>query len=183
MNLYAYVANDPVNLTDPSGEFANFLFGAALGAVVEVAVQVAVEGKGLKDIDGKRVVAAAAIGGLTSGSSTLARAAVGGTLKVAGEKVTLKGAERVVAGGVAATAAGAKGALQEVKDSDAQDRPFDPKKAAKKSVPIPGAGPIVDALDDRNSGSQSNPTASDSASESVGDSVEDVCEVEVGCSK
>ena len=38
-NLYAYVGNDPVNATDPTGEFANILIGGIAGAVVGAAIE------------------------------------------------------------------------------------------------------------------------------------------------
>ncbi|WP_149982420.1 RHS repeat-associated core domain-containing protein [Pseudoalteromonas rhizosphaerae] len=51
MNFYAYVGNDPINHSDPSGKFMNFLIAGLVGAVAEVAVQVAFEGKSLSSID------------------------------------------------------------------------------------------------------------------------------------
>jgi len=41
INLYAYVANDPLNLTDPSGECGPSCVGALIGAGLEVVDQVA----------------------------------------------------------------------------------------------------------------------------------------------
>jgi RHS repeat-associated protein len=38
-NLYRYVGNNSTNATDPSGEWANFVAGAAIGAVLDVGMQ------------------------------------------------------------------------------------------------------------------------------------------------
>jgi RHS repeat-associated protein len=70
LNLYAYVANDPVNHTDPTGEFLNILIGAVGGAVVGAAIETVVQvagGKGsledrLAAVDGGAVARAAVVG-------------------------------------------------------------------------------------------------------------------------
>lgn len=67
MNLYAYVGNDPINMNDPTGKFMNFVLGAIAGAIAETAVQ-AVEGKGFNLT---KIGANAAIGGATSGLSSI----------------------------------------------------------------------------------------------------------------
>ena len=49
-NMFAYCENDPVNRSDPSGEFWNIVAGAALGAGMEVLTQLAA-GTKLRDIN------------------------------------------------------------------------------------------------------------------------------------
>jgi RHS repeat-associated protein len=72
-NLYAYVAGDPVNWTDPTGEFVNIVAGAVIGLGLDYASQVALNlasGKSGKDafwtsINKHELIASAALGTLT----------------------------------------------------------------------------------------------------------------------
>jgi RHS repeat-associated protein len=59
-NPNVYVQNNPVNATDPDGEFA--WFGAAIGAAIDLGFQVAVEGKSLSDVNWVSVGVSAASG-------------------------------------------------------------------------------------------------------------------------
>jgi len=92
LNRYAYVQNNPLKYTDPSGHFANVIVGAAIGAVIGAAVsagpqiiQNAREGQPLTtNIDPGEVAKAAAVGavggavaGATFGLALAAAPAVG----------------------------------------------------------------------------------------------------------
>jgi len=69
VNLYAYVHNDPVNGTDPSGEFANFIAKFAVDVAIEAALQVATG----ESVDVGAAAASAATG-LVNPAKTLQRA-------------------------------------------------------------------------------------------------------------
>ena len=62
-NLYGHVLGDPVNLIDPTGEFAQVILGRALfGAAKEFLWQVVVEGRSLGCVDLGQVAIADTIG-------------------------------------------------------------------------------------------------------------------------
>ena len=129
MNLYTYVANDPMNYIDPTGEFG--LLGALIGAGVEAGLQLASDGK---ISDWKAVGVAGAVGAVTGGvggrlaaqalkgSITASKAikttaavggAAGGVGKVTsnaldGKTTTATEAAVAVAGGAVGAGAGAK---------------------------------------------------------------------------
>ena len=64
-NMFAYCENDPVNRSDPSGEFWNIVVGAALGAGMEVLTQLAT-GTKLRDINWVDVAVQGAVGAASS---------------------------------------------------------------------------------------------------------------------
>ena len=77
-NLYGYVQNDPVNFTDPNGEFINLgaaAVGAAIGAAVGATNALFNHGDVLKGALSGSVVGSLA--GLTFGTSLIANAAIG----------------------------------------------------------------------------------------------------------
>ena len=61
VNLYAYVANDPMNNTDPDGKFAQAVVGAVLGAGADIAMQMVVDGKEFDEVN----LSSAAVGAVT----------------------------------------------------------------------------------------------------------------------
>jgi len=68
-NLYAYVANDPINLVDPSGEIPVFLAMAAAGAIfdggMELALQLLASGGDFSCVDWGEVGKAALMGAVS----------------------------------------------------------------------------------------------------------------------
>ena len=64
-NMFAYCENDPVNRSDPSGEFWNIVAGAALGVGMEVLTQLAT-GTKLRDINWVDVAVQGAVGAASS---------------------------------------------------------------------------------------------------------------------
>jgi len=120
MNLYAYVANDPINHTDPTGKFLNFLVGAAIGGGIDLATQVynsmsdgASFGDALAGADYGSVAISAALGSVGAMGTQLVKGGVTGTIKVGKETVNLTSkTERVIAGADGATKVATVGAIQ-----------------------------------------------------------------------
>ena len=71
LQSYQYAANNPVMMVDPTGLFP---WGIVIGASVEIASQMIFENRSVSEIDGSRVLIAAAAGGLTGGLSSLSSA-------------------------------------------------------------------------------------------------------------
>jgi RHS repeat-associated protein len=68
-NGYAYVTNQPLALTDPDGR-CPWCVGAIVGAITDVAIQVAVDGRSLDEIDLGSVAISAAAGAIGVGIAT-----------------------------------------------------------------------------------------------------------------
>jgi RHS repeat-associated protein len=67
-NLYAYVGNDPLNNTDPSGTIAFQLGGAAAGAVIGLTIQVGIDAWNWQ-LSSASVYAGAIVGGAAGGAA------------------------------------------------------------------------------------------------------------------
>jgi RHS repeat-associated protein len=83
-NLYGYVANDPVNLVDPSGEVANLLLQGVIGGLAGGALEAGIQYAANGCVDWGSVGTAAAVGALTG-------VGIGGAAKIIGG---LRGAAR-----------------------------------------------------------------------------------------
>jgi len=122
-NRYAYANNNPYAYVDENGELPNFVIGAVVGVVADIAVQTLGEGKSFRQIDAGRVLRAGAIGAVSGGASSfslISRASVGvGTgLRTVAPKVLIGATNGAVAGGVAS---GTQSALTQLADGNSID--------------------------------------------------------------
>jgi uncharacterized protein RhaS with RHS repeats len=118
-NVYTYVGNDPVTFVDPTGEFAQILFGGLTGAAFEALLQLLMQQNDpCHEFDWSAVGEAALIGAATGGIGEIANAlkaakrvtqAAEGIFTKTGTKIvgfTEHGVDRVI--GDAAKRAGTK---------------------------------------------------------------------------
>ena len=75
-NLYRYVGNNPVDFADPSGEIWNFVAGAAVGAGVDLTLQLAFHDWNWSAVNWYEVGISGAAGFVTSGASAFVAANV-----------------------------------------------------------------------------------------------------------
>ena len=137
-NRYAYANNNPYAYVDETGELPNFVIGAVVGMVADIAVQTLAEGKSFRQIDGGQVLRAGAIGAVSGGASSfsvISRASVGvGTgLRTVAPKVLIGATNGAVAGGVAS---GTQSALTQLADG----RSIDSAKALQDAAYGAGFG-------------------------------------------
>ncbi|MEM7281670.1 MAG: RHS repeat-associated core domain-containing protein [Pseudomonadota bacterium] len=108
MNLYAYVGNDPLNATDPTGEFLNFVAKFVVDVVIESAIQYATTG----EVDVGTAISDAATG-MVNPAKTLQRAKkLGGLMSRSSKKPCC-----FVAGTLVDTEQGLK-SIEEIKVGD-----------------------------------------------------------------
>ncbi|QSX28774.1 RHS repeat-associated core domain-containing protein [Shewanella cyperi] len=150
MNLYAYVANDPINHTDPTGKFLNFLVGAAIGGGIDLVTQVynsmsdgASLGDALANADYGSVATSAALGSAGAMGAQLVKGGVTGAIKVGKEIVNLTSkTERVIAGADGATKVAAVGAIQAGRKGESLTEGAAVKVVDSVTSPVP-AGTIA----------------------------------------
>ena len=115
-NRYAYTWNDPINATDPDGEFVNFVVGGVIGGIIGAATGAATEITAAKicgkEISWSTVRKSAAIGGLSGAAAGATGVGAAKLAKDVGKlgKIAIGGGE-IAANGVSAGAISAAGEL------------------------------------------------------------------------
>ena len=159
-NLYHYANNNPVKYTDPNGEWAHIVVGAAIGAGVG-AISAWASGA-----SGREIVAAAVGGAVTGGmaaatcgmslGATIAGSAMAGTAGYLAENI-VAGKQATVEGTVMSGASGAASAMAgEIIDKAADMVSSTIAKTAKN---VKTASPYSNITDDTNIGVGKNFTA------------------------
>jgi hypothetical protein len=127
MCLYSFVNNNPICYRDPSGKFLNFIFGAVIGAAVDIFTQVVIEGKSFDKIDWVEVGVSAAAGAATSGLSSMVAGKIGGLVT---SKVISATAGKILSTGATLTISAAVGTAEEGINAWRKGEEFDVGDAA-----------------------------------------------------
>ncbi len=154
LNRYAFVLNNPINYTDPSGKFVmtaliigaavGFVVGAAIGAVKNYNKQKAEQTQDpTKKINGWEVaghaavygVIGAVVGGAAGAAGAGLTAAVGtAALTTAGVGVTTSVAQSAAIGGLVSIGAGATNRYLTTVADNIMDKPSAPKNPVKEAL-------------------------------------------------
>ena len=155
INLYAYVGNDPVNATDPSG-MCPMCIGAIIGGGLDFGLQLYRNGGDFSKVNYTQVVGSAALGSVGGFAGYLGKAAVTG--KGFSTVKNLSGTQRAIVGahaaGLGAVTSDATARLQ------GHHNGFDAVKGAVNSLTRGIGGTVLDQLNDQmQDGSGSDPNA------------------------
>ena len=103
-NRYSYVQNNPLTFKDDTGHFINFVVGAVIGGGIDLAAQVFIEGKSLKQVNYASVGISAAAGATGVGLGGVVANASKSLATTAIKQVAIRAAGNMVAGAVVGTA-------------------------------------------------------------------------------
>ena len=136
-NRYSYVQNRPLTYNDPDGHVANFVFGAIFGGGIDLAAQVLIEGKSLKEVNYARVAISAAAGATGVG--------LGNAVAQASRIVATTAAKQIAVRAVGNTVAGAAlGAVQTAATNSVSSE--DEKQSVSKGALFGGVAGGVGSL-------------------------------------
>ena len=158
LNLYAYVANDPVNNSDPTGKF--FLVGAVIGAGLDLGLQLVENDGDFSRVDYGSVAVSGALGAVGGFAGNIARAARSGqvAVQVAGQARnvgTLNNTQRAILGGTAVATDGAAGAVNSARRGE------DPATGAAEGAANAATSPVPSGTIVRTAVEASSETRSD----------------------
>ncbi len=103
-NRYSYVQNNPLTFKDDTGHFINFVIGAVIGGGIDLAAQVFIEGKSLKQVNYASVGISAAAGATGVGLGGVVANASKSLATTAIKQVAIRAGGNMVAGAVVGTA-------------------------------------------------------------------------------
>lgn len=136
VNVYAYVQNDPLNKTDPSGRCPWCVAGFFIGGGIDLAAQLYNNGGHLGQVDWGQTGAAAVVGAITGGAGAFIGGAIegGSALAIAGR----------AAANAAVGSAGSVGQTAALNNFDGHNDSY--VKSAEVGALFAGGGSVVGDL-------------------------------------